>query len=129
MEYFHSPTESLQDKRSSDSSPVESTSSVSSPGAPIPLSDNVQDQKQPKHEQSVVVPDMFSSFMAADPVVNPNYHKVKAKGDAWITKFFDGLLEQLKVTDDQREFSRDVDEYMHMRRGTIGAYPAIALSE
>ncbi|KAL8970758.1 MAG: hypothetical protein Q9197_003640 [Variospora fuerteventurae] len=24
--------------------------------------------------------------MAADPVVNPNYHKVKAKGDAWITK-------------------------------------------
>lgn len=44
-------------------------------------------------------------------------------------RYFDGLLEQLKVTDDRREFSRDVDEYMHMRRGTIGAYPAIALSE
>lgn len=31
--------------------------------------------------------------------------------------------------DDQRTFTRDVQEYMDMRRGTIGAYPAIALAE
>ncbi|RYP24797.1 hypothetical protein DL765_000343 [Monosporascus sp. GIB2] len=44
-------------------------------------------------------------------------------------RFFDGLLEQVRVMQDQRTFTRDVQEYMDMRRGTIGAYPAIALAE
>lgn len=44
-------------------------------------------------------------------------------------QFFDGLLTQVKVMHDQRVFGRDVQEYMDMRRGTIGAYPAIALTE
>lgn len=43
--------------------------------------------------------------------------------------FFDGLLEQVKVMHDQRLFIRSVQEYMDMRRGTIGVYPAIALTE
>ena len=43
--------------------------------------------------------------------------------------FFEGLLEQVKVTHDQRMFTRDVLEYMDMRRRTIGAYPAIILAE
>lgn len=44
-------------------------------------------------------------------------------------RFFDGLLEQVNVLHDQRLFTRDVNEYLDMRRGTIGAYPAIALTE
>ncbi|KAL8719069.1 MAG: hypothetical protein Q9181_008113, partial [Wetmoreana brouardii] len=44
-------------------------------------------------------------------------------------RFFDGLLNQVKVQQDERAFSRDVQEYMDMRRETIGAYPAIALTE
>ncbi len=35
-------------------------------------------------DQFVLVPDMFSSIMAAEPVVNANYFKVKPKGDSWI---------------------------------------------
>ncbi|KAL3483007.1 Presilphiperfolan-8-beta-ol synthase [Aspergillus germanicus] len=44
-------------------------------------------------------------------------------------RYFDGLITQVKVMQDQRVFSRDVQEYMNMRRQTIGAYPAIALAE
>ena len=44
-------------------------------------------------------------------------------------RFFEGLLKQVKVMHDQRTFTRNVQEYMDMRRGTIGAYPAIALTE
>ncbi|OTA98480.1 hypothetical protein M426DRAFT_69724 [Hypoxylon sp. CI-4A] len=36
--------------------------------------------------QSVRIPDLFSSIMASKPVVNPNYFKVKAEGDRWITR-------------------------------------------
>jgi hypothetical protein len=35
----------------------------------------------------LIVPDMFSSIMAVDPVVNPNYFKVKSKGDSWIQQY------------------------------------------
>ena len=44
-------------------------------------------------------------------------------------RFFDGLIKQVKIMHDQRVFSRDVQEYLEMRRGTIGAYPAICLTE
>ena len=44
-------------------------------------------------------------------------------------RFFDGLIKQVKDMHDQRVVSRDVQEYMEMRRGTIGAYPAICLTE
>ncbi|KAL8970703.1 MAG: hypothetical protein Q9183_001390 [Haloplaca sp. 2 TL-2023] len=44
-------------------------------------------------------------------------------------RFFDGLLNQVQCQLDQRRFTRDVQDYMDMRRGTIGAYPAIALTE
>ena len=44
-------------------------------------------------------------------------------------RYFDGLLEQVKVMHDQRAFTRDVPEYMGMRRGTIGVYPAIVAVE
>ncbi|CDM27661.1 Presilphiperfolan-8-beta-ol synthase [Penicillium roqueforti FM164] len=194
--------------------------------------------------QVVFVPDLFSSIMAVEPVVNPNYHKVKPEADAWIAEiiqadekwasrntrvdlaylasiwaptcdqealrmmidwnhwvflfddqfdeghlsrdpeaaqeeinrtleimedtqppvrwddnpirfvfqttwdrlkqiradqqqrwkymhrhFFDGLLKQVKVMHSHQALGRDVQEYMDMRRGTIGAYPAIALTE
>jgi len=44
-------------------------------------------------------------------------------------RFFDGLLNQVRSMHEQRVLTRDVHEYMEMRRGTIGAYPAIALTE
>lgn len=37
-----------------------------------------------KEDKILVIPDLFSSIMAVEPVVNPNYFKVKSKGDAWI---------------------------------------------
>ncbi|KAF9240966.1 hypothetical protein DTO012A7_160 [Penicillium roqueforti] len=43
--------------------------------------------------------------------------------------FFDGLLKQVKVMHSHQALGRDVQEYMDMRRGTIGAYSAIALTE
>ncbi|KAI9035559.1 terpene synthase family protein [Aspergillus affinis] len=43
--------------------------------------------------------------------------------------FFDGLLAQVRVQQESRMFSREVQEYMSMRRRTIGAFPAIALTE
>ncbi|KAI2765398.1 hypothetical protein DTO012A8_9382 [Penicillium roqueforti] len=142
--------------------------------------------------QVVFVPDLFSSIMAVEPVVNPNYHKVFLFDDQfdeghlsrdpeaaqeeinrtleimedtqppvrWDDNpirfvfqttwdrlkqrcgrdqqqrwkymhrhFFDGLLKQVKVMHSHQALGRDVQEYMDMRRGTIGAYPAIALTE
>lgn len=34
----------------------------------------------------VRVPDFFTSIMAMDPIVNPNYFAAKAKGDRWIAR-------------------------------------------
>ncbi|KAI5921858.1 Presilphiperfolan-8-beta-ol synthase [Camillea tinctor] len=42
-------------------------------------------------------------------------------------RYFNGLLEQVQVTESKRTYTRNVEEYVHMRRGTIGAYPSIAL--
>ncbi|KAF9885940.1 hypothetical protein FE257_012230 [Aspergillus nanangensis] len=44
-------------------------------------------------------------------------------------RYFKGLIMQAKVMHDQREYTRDVQEYMEMRRHTIGAYPAISIVE
>lgn len=44
-------------------------------------------------------------------------------------RYFDGILEQVKVVEGKRTFTRDVNEFMAMRRGNIGVYPAIALVE
>ncbi|KAI5921428.1 Presilphiperfolan-8-beta-ol synthase [Camillea tinctor] len=43
--------------------------------------------------------------------------------------YFDGLILQVQVTYQQKSISRNVDEYMDMRRGTVASYPAIALAE
>lgn len=44
-------------------------------------------------------------------------------------RFFDGLIDQIKTSSTGKVFTRDVDAYLKMRRGTIGAHPAIALTE
>ncbi|KAI2464559.1 Presilphiperfolan-8-beta-ol synthase [Annulohypoxylon bovei var. microspora] len=44
-------------------------------------------------------------------------------------RFFDGLIEQVKATEDQQTLALSVEEYLHMRRGTIGVYPGISLIE
>ena len=44
-------------------------------------------------------------------------------------KYFDGLIDQVKQVSQGRTSTRSVDEYIQMRRGSIGAHPAIALTE
>lgn len=44
-------------------------------------------------------------------------------------RFFDQLVIQVKQEASGQTLSRDVDTYIEVRRGTIGAYPAIALTE
>ncbi|KAL9599822.1 MAG: hypothetical protein Q9219_003608 [cf. Caloplaca sp. 3 TL-2023] len=44
-------------------------------------------------------------------------------------RYFDGLIEQVKQMKEGRMYTRSVKEYIEMRRGTIGVYPAIALTE
>ena len=50
-------------------------------------------QDTPKHEQNappvripVLLPDMFVSFMARKPRVNPHYEKVREESEAWINR-------------------------------------------
>ena len=54
--------------------------------------ETVPDSNSGKEGKTVMVPDMFSSIMAVDPVVNPNYFRVKPKGDAWIQWYFNSLI-------------------------------------
>ncbi|KUI56708.1 Presilphiperfolan-8-beta-ol synthase [Cytospora mali] len=44
-------------------------------------------------------------------------------------RYFDGLLAQVKAMHQGRLLQRSVQEYMDMRRGTIGTYSAVALAE
>lgn len=44
-------------------------------------------------------------------------------------RYFAQLLVQVDQQVRGENFTRDVDAYMDLRRGTIGAYPAINLSE
>ncbi|KAI0593107.1 Presilphiperfolan-8-beta-ol synthase [Biscogniauxia sp. FL1348] len=212
-----------------------------------PVSESARDPNLPlkggPNVHYVRLPDLFSSFMAAKPTVNPNYFHVKPKADSWITRimkatpeweaknsradmaylaslwapncdedtlrvlvdwchwlilfddqfdeghlsndidgaheeieinmgimnetqpwfgpnddpirhifqtiwdrvkknssadlqqhwkdmhkiYFDGLILQIEATCQQKNFTRNVDEYMEMRRGTIAAHPGIAL--
>ena len=43
--------------------------------------------------------------------------------------YFDGVIEQVKQTSSGRTSTRSVQEYLEMRRRTIGAYAAIVLTE
>ncbi|KAI1428994.1 isoprenoid synthase domain-containing protein [Xylaria sp. FL1777] len=45
-------------------------------------------QDTPRPEQVMVrIPDMFVSFLAEPPRFNPNYSQVKARSEAWISKY------------------------------------------
>lgn len=44
-------------------------------------------------------------------------------------RYFAQLLVQVDQQVGGENFTRDVDAYMDLRRGTIGAYPGIVLSE
>ena len=81
-------TQETHETQSPDSSPAGSNSSASLPESPA--SDVTRDPspspKAKAQKRAVHVPDMFSSIMAVKPIVNPNYHEVKPKGDAWITR-------------------------------------------
>ncbi|KAI0007135.1 isoprenoid synthase domain-containing protein [Xylariaceae sp. FL0662B] len=53
---------------------------------------------------SVHLPDLFSSIMSVDPVVNPNYEKVKAEADNWISRVFN-LTEEKARKNAQADFA------------------------
>ena len=42
--------------------------------------------KIPAEKMLVTIPDLFSSIMAAEPVINLNYAEVKAKGQTWFSQ-------------------------------------------
>ena len=88
MDPLNSPTDSLQELQSPESSQV-LNSSVSSPADSAP-SNTQETSKSPQCDAqiiSVYLPDLFSSIMAVEPIVNPKYHEVKAKADSWITRY------------------------------------------
>lgn len=89
MDIFTDTTSQPQEPESSEASYHGSSSSASSP--PSSCSDITDDAGLQTPEgvkgQVVRVPDLFSSIMAVQPVVNPNYHKVKPEADAWITEY------------------------------------------
>lgn len=41
----------------------------------------------PLEKIKITIPDMFVSFMAQKPVVNPHYEQVKAESEAWIAEY------------------------------------------
>lgn len=47
----------------------------------------VEEQQNAQQLQFVRIPDVFGSFLSPEPVVNPNYFTVKAKGDRWIARY------------------------------------------
>ncbi|KAI0169616.1 Presilphiperfolan-8-beta-ol synthase [Hypoxylon sp. FL1284] len=75
-----SPAASLENSDSSSLVQSGDTQPSSVSGSPKLLVDD-QDERR-----SVRIPDLFSSIMASRPVVNPNYFKVKAEGDRWISR-------------------------------------------
>ena len=66
-------------------------SGYSSPSADS-THENGPDSHDANKDQVVTVPDMFSSIMAVEPVMNPNYLKVKSEGEAWIQRYFEPLF-------------------------------------
>lgn len=44
-------------------------------------------------------------------------------------RYFEGLIDQVKQMSNGGTSTRSVQEYIEMRRGTIGVYPAIALMQ
>ena len=43
--------------------------------------------------------------------------------------YFDGLIDQIKQTSKGLTCTRSVDEFIRMRRRTIGGYPAVVLAQ
>ncbi|KAI0808724.1 Presilphiperfolan-8-beta-ol synthase [Xylaria sp. FL0064] len=84
MEAVEMPPTKSPSMRSSSSeaefSETFSTGSISSGTATDTLTS--EDQTASK-SYSVNIPDMFSSIMSVEPLINPNYEKVKPEADAW----------------------------------------------
>jgi hypothetical protein len=53
--------------------------------APSSLGSISDDEEVPK-EHVIHLPDMFSSIMSIEPVINQHYSKVKLEAEAWIAK-------------------------------------------
>ncbi|KAL8867966.1 MAG: hypothetical protein Q9174_005311 [Haloplaca sp. 1 TL-2023] len=81
-------SDSALDSVNSSTSSPEPRSSMSSTETPSnDVARNTMKELQgTPNAHTVVVPDMFASIMAVRPIVNPYYHDVKPKADAWITK-------------------------------------------
>lgn len=75
---------------SAESSPPEADSDVSQ--------DDTRSPQDRAMQNLVYVPDLFSSIMAIDPCMNPNYHMVKPKADSWIKRYTNPGLEWQRRT-------------------------------
>ncbi|TGJ85574.1 hypothetical protein E0Z10_g3222 [Xylaria hypoxylon] len=48
----------------------------------------VGDDQSPPKSSSVNIPDMFSSIMSVEPLINPHYEKIKPQADAWAAMIY-----------------------------------------
>ena len=47
----------------------------------------------------VLLPEMFVSFLAREPTVNPNYERVKADSEAWLIGLVKASIDLLLLTE------------------------------
>ena len=80
---------------------------------PPPLLPDTQDA--PRAEIPVILPDMFVSFLAQKPKVNPHYEKVRMESEAWINEFVHYFCERITRTLIEKSRKCDFDERMKKR--------------
>lgn len=71
------------------------------------FSDVPQNRNEPNNDQKeipVILPDLFVSFLSRTPQLNPNYERVRAESEAWISKSVHPLY-GLSVPSDDLIFS------------------------
>ncbi|KAI1080827.1 Presilphiperfolan-8-beta-ol synthase [Whalleya microplaca] len=77
---------------------------------------------------TAITPDIFPRQIRFPDDIGPSEQDLQHHWKEMHRRFFDGLLVQIKVTQDKRTLTRDVQEFLDMRRGTIAVYPVIALT-
>lgn len=68
-----------------------------SPAVLVPAQDTLKHKKDAAQARiPVLLPDMFVSFLAQRPRVNPHYERVRMESEAWINKFVYNFVSVLR---------------------------------
>ncbi|KAJ8132310.1 hypothetical protein O1611_g1315 [Lasiodiplodia mahajangana] len=77
-------------KSGSKEADLRNVSSVKKVTSGAPTNNVLVDQGQPLINSTFVkIPDLFSSIMSAEPLMNPHYEKIKPQADAWAATVYD----------------------------------------